>query len=242
MHNESLTGLVIAKNEATDLPGCLDFMTEVCAQVIVVDDSSTDSTVDIAKSYGCKILSTEMDETSGFMGLRNLGLDLVQTEMSLVMDPDERPDNTLVDSIRKAKIGNFYQVYRRNNVFGKWLDYGRFGQDHQVRLFPSITRYEGVVHEIPKLPHGTHVHHLEGTLNHYTYSCLDEYAEKMIRYSTKIADTGIAPTVAETISSVKNNLLNRKAYLDGAVGLSMIAGEVWHDSIARRRAKSVNKN
>src|SRR5688572_12035714 len=67
----SLTAVVLAKNEAHNIERCLKSL-EWCAERVVVDDSSSDETVTLARSHGARILSRQFDT---FAGQRNWALE-----------------------------------------------------------------------------------------------------------------------------------------------------------------------
>lgn len=234
-----LTGIVIAKNEQKDLPGCLESMEAFCDTTVVIDNESTDHTAEIAAKYGAKVINAVMYHDDGFAGLRNVGLRAVETSHAVFLDADERPDVTLVDAILAAKHrgaqDTAYKMMRRNNAFGGWLDHGRFGGDGQVRLFPSDTQYSGVVHEVPDLPESTEIITLDGTLEHFTYASLGEYIKKMRDYSIKSVQKGDpVPSISDSAAKFRQNLIDKQAYKDGWRGIAMIGGDAWADHLMRQ--------
>lgn len=239
-----VTGLVIAKNEAQDLPKCLSVLTELCDTTLLIDNESTDETPAIAKSFGAFVITAAMSGEYGYSGLRNLGLESVQTSHVLILDADERPDVTLAVSLesviaRKNETAA-YQFVRRNNVFGKWLDHGRFGYDVQTRLFPSDTRYDGIVHEAPQLDSSVEQVLLDGKLEHYTYETVREYIEKMRNYSAKEALQLTSPPSAFHMLAVPlHHLLVKEGYKDGWRGFVMAAGDGWYDHLIRVASKKI---
>ena len=50
-----LTVIIAARNEARNLPRCLDSLAEI-GEIYVVDSQSTDSTVEIARGRGAKVV------------------------------------------------------------------------------------------------------------------------------------------------------------------------------------------
>ncbi|MDB5181865.1 MAG: glycosyltransferase [Candidatus Saccharibacteria bacterium] len=234
-----LTGLVIAKDEAVDLPGCLQSLQRVCAEIVVIDNESTDATPEIAMSFGSRVVARAMSETDGFAGLRNAGLEEVRTSHVLVLDADELPTEHLISSISKVmeegRTDVAYAVNRRNNAFGGYLDHGRFCGDQQTRLFSSDVRYTGIVHETPVLTEDIEVIELEGDLEHFTYNSLAEYIAKMRDYAEKQAQTlADPPSLKHMIGIPAYNAIVRQGYKDGWRGLAMAVGDGWHDHLLRK--------
>jgi len=74
-------------------------------EVIIVDDCSTDKTVEIAKRYSCEIVYTE--KNSGPAAARNLGVEHAQGEIILFLDSDIL--------INKDALQRAVDFYRTNN-------------------------------------------------------------------------------------------------------------------------------
>lgn len=238
-----ITGLIIAHNEAHELPDCLKNWTEVCKELVVVDDQSIDATPEIARSFGAKVIETLMDEETGFAGLRNTGLEAIQTSHVLVFDADERPTRTLVQSIHETiaegRDNTAYIVDRRNAAFGGWLDHGRFSPDWQTRLFSSDIRYSGLVHEAPQLPEGTEVLQLNGKIIHFTYASLKEYITKMRHYAEKQAVQSEPPSIKAVAFTPLYSLIKRRGYKDGWRGFAMALGDGWYEYMVRNHSQKL---
>lgn len=85
-----LTVIVPAYNEAQTLPDTLRSLREQTLQpeeVIVVDDGSTDSTAEVARSFGVTVLRPP-GNTGSKAGAQNLALPHVKTEFSMAIDAD----------------------------------------------------------------------------------------------------------------------------------------------------------
>ncbi|MBD2325635.1 glycosyltransferase [Alkalinema sp. FACHB-956] len=83
----SLSLCMIVKNEAANLPRCLDSVKDVVDEMIVLDTGSTDQTIAIAQSYGAKVY--EFTWCDDFSAARNAALPYVTGEWVLVLDADE---------------------------------------------------------------------------------------------------------------------------------------------------------
>src|SRR5262245_14151445 len=116
----SLGVVVIAKNEERDLPGFLRNVLPWVDEVVIVDDGSTDSTAELARAAGDKVVvhARRMDE-AGFAGQRNAGIDVARTDWLLHMDVDERVTPGLAREIIAAIQTESFDAfrYRRLNFF-----------------------------------------------------------------------------------------------------------------------------
>jgi glycosyltransferase involved in cell wall biosynthesis len=101
-----LTVVIPVRNAARLLPGCLDsVLPQRPAQIIIVDGNSTDSTLDIARSYGGTILS---DEGKGLPVARMLGVRAAATKYVALIDADVvLPDGALAKLLREFVAGGY---------------------------------------------------------------------------------------------------------------------------------------
>lgn len=93
--------IIPAYNEERHLPGCLD---SIAAQklkpdeVIVVDNNSTDNTVEIAKSYDFVTLIHE--KTQGLIAARNRGMNYAKSDLLARIDVDSILDPNWVEIVK----------------------------------------------------------------------------------------------------------------------------------------------
>lgn len=78
---------MIVKNEAENLPRCLESVKDVVDEIVVLDTGSTDSTIEIARSFGAKV--DQFEWRQDFAEARNEALKQVTGDWVLVLDADE---------------------------------------------------------------------------------------------------------------------------------------------------------
>ncbi|MCS7186398.1 MAG: glycosyltransferase [Armatimonadota bacterium] len=78
---------MIVKNEADNLPRCLESVKGIVDEIVIVDTGSTDETPKIAESYGAKVIHFEWTES--FSDARNESLKHATGEWILWLDADE---------------------------------------------------------------------------------------------------------------------------------------------------------
>ncbi len=83
----TLSLCLIAKNEETHLARCLASVRDLVDEMIVVDTGSTDRTVEIARSFGARVLSFAWQDD--FSLARNFSLEQATSDWLLVLDADE---------------------------------------------------------------------------------------------------------------------------------------------------------
>ncbi|OGX39998.1 MAG: hypothetical protein A3C53_01845, partial [Omnitrophica WOR_2 bacterium RIFCSPHIGHO2_02_FULL_68_15] len=176
-----LSVVIITKNEEGRLADCLD-SARWAAELIVMDDHSTDRTVEIARRYTDRVVTRRM-EIEGTH--RNAAYALATQEWVFSLDADERFTPALRDEIAALLAGNpplnGYTVPRRNHLGPRWLRHGGQYPSRQLRLFRrGHFRYEEAeVH--PRAFLDTQTGDLQGDLIHYSYRHLDDFVAKLNR-------------------------------------------------------------
>ena len=67
-----LTLCMITKDEQDFLPNCLRSVKGLVNEIVVVDTGSKDNTIEIARSFGAKVIKHKWD--NDFSGARNISL------------------------------------------------------------------------------------------------------------------------------------------------------------------------
>ncbi len=185
-----LSVIIIAKNEAKSLGGCLDSVAWA-SERIVLDGGSTDDTVDIARRHGARVEFAP--DWPGFGPQKNRALSYANAPWVLSLDADERVTPGLAVEIQNLMASvdarPWYRMPRSSSYCGRTLRRGGWWPDYVTRLFQRGTaRFsQDQVHErlIPEegqgaMPLGT----LQHPLHHATYATLEEVLDKANRYST----------------------------------------------------------
>lgn len=175
-----LSVCILAKNEAVMITDCIkSVLTLEPKEIIVIDDDSSDATVDKSRHLGAKIFTYTK---KNFADARNYGLRKARGKFLLYVDADERLSQELVDEIRQ-KLGSSsasaFKLHRKNFYLGKpWPK-----EEYLERLFvkKSLTKWYGDVHESPIIQGTTEV--LSSYLLHYTHRNLKEMIENTLAWS-----------------------------------------------------------
>ena len=191
----AVTVVIPTRNEARHLARCLEAI-RCFSEVYVVDSQSTDSTVEIARTFGAEVV--QFHYHGGWPKKRQWALDSLsfQNDWVLLLDADEVLTPDLANEIREAirdpdLIG--YRAFLRLNFLGRELRYGgngfwklslfRRGKGHfecrlkdQDQSMSDIEVHEHVIVDgrIGKLRH---------VLPHHNVESLDRYLTKHNEYS-----------------------------------------------------------
>jgi tetratricopeptide (TPR) repeat protein len=141
---------MIVKNEERFLAECLASAQHVVDEIIVVDTGSTDRTVEIAESFGAKIVHREW--RNDFAWARNQAIEHATRRWTLVLDADEELDRDSVALVRALRETPAYQtaVYVQiQNVIDDESGAGSTMTHILPRIYPTTPRmrYRGVIHE-----------------------------------------------------------------------------------------------
>jgi len=231
-----LSVTVITKNEARNLGDCLRSVAWA-QEIVVVDEFSSDGTVDVAKGLGARVYQ---EPWKGFAGQKNSAVDKTTGDWILSLDADERIPLPLKEEIEET-IGrndafHGYFIARKNFFSGQWIRHGGWYPDYCLRLFKKRSgRFEErAVHEKVVVTGSTG--YLRNPLEHYTYGSVADYLIRMERYS-RLAALEIAEAQRPALWSALtlrpaftflNMYLLRGGFLDGKKGLFLAASYAYY--------------
>lgn len=187
-----LSVAIITKNEAANLPACLESIA-FASQVVVVDSGSTDETVKIARDFGCDVYE---EDWLGFGRQKQVAVDRCRNEWILILDADERvppeTESLIRELLSRSPAADGYSFPRKNFFQGRWIRHAGWWPDRVVRLFRKsrggIT--ETLVHEAVCVTGS--VIPLSAPLQHFTESSLERLLQKINHYSTLGAEEAFA--------------------------------------------------
>lgn len=179
-----LSVVILTKNEEARITDCLESV-KWADEIIIIDDESTDKTLEIVKKYSVKVISRKMDIEGKH---RNLGYAQARNEWVLSLDADERVTPELRDEIAKVLASNpkeaGFTIPRRNHIGSYWVKHGGWYPSPQLRLFRKDKfRYEEVqVH--PRAFLEGKCGHLHYDMLHYSYRNLEDFWTKLNKQTT----------------------------------------------------------
>lgn len=139
---------MIVKNEEANIARCLQSVTGVVDEMIIVDTGSTDRTLEIAKELGAKIFHYEWNDN--FSEARNYSLEQAKSDWILFLDADEELTNE-----SKGNLGKYIREEKCEGYFIKIVNY--IGKEGWVETCPDLVfrlfrnkpqyRFHGAIHE-----------------------------------------------------------------------------------------------
>ncbi|MEK9200632.1 MAG: glycosyltransferase family 2 protein [Patescibacteria group bacterium] len=143
---------IIAKNEATTISKCLTSLAGLADDIVVViDQSTTDTTKKICEQAGVRVFVRKFDD---FSAQRNFASDQCQNDWILSIDADEWLSDELRSEIKALDTDSqkysAYYIKRLNYIFGKAIRHSNWSpnDDKNIRFFRrSSGSWQGAVHE-----------------------------------------------------------------------------------------------
>ena len=225
-----LSVVVLTKNEENNIEECLRSVKDWADEVIVIDDESTDKTVEIAKSLGGRVISCKMENEGKH---RNWAYAKAQNEWVLSLDADETVSEELKKEIAAVLPGTKFHAFDiplRNYIGTYWVKYGGWYPANKLRLFMRDRfKYEEVeVH--PKVFLNGDTGHLTKDIIHKGYPDFEHFLASLNRQTTlearKWIQTGrrvsLGRAVWRTMDRFPRSYIGKKGYQDGFIGF-MIA-------------------
>ena len=179
---------ILTRNSAATLEQCLESVKDF-AEIIVLDGNSTDSTVEIAKQYGCRVVKQyDTDEPNvvikDYSEVRNKGLRLASYSWFMFIDSDEYLSGEAVEEIRLIVSDQNPEVFvwwqpRKYILDGKVIDCATTYPNRQIRFFHKerVKEFIRPIHERIEIKPGA----ITGRLRNYEYVPLGLKAELAAR-------------------------------------------------------------
>jgi glycosyltransferase involved in cell wall biosynthesis len=234
---QKLSAIIIAKNEAANLPRCLASLQGISDEVVVVDSGSTDATPDICASYGARWIEHPW---CGFSEQKNFANSIAAYDLLFSIDADEAVTDELRASILHVKAYGgtdvAYAMNRLTNYCGHWIHHCGWYPDDKVRIFNrNAAHWDGQVHETLVLAPGTTVEKLHGDLTHYSYYAVSDHYARTDKYAALGAAEAFArgkrvsflKMWTHTVWRFIRDYLFKQGFLDGRYGFVVCKVNAW---------------
>lgn len=204
----SLSVVLATYNEEKNIGSCLASVQGLADEIIVVDGSSTDKTVELAETYGARVKVTTNKPI--FHINKQIAIDMATKDWILQLDADERVTPELAREIKEVTsksqkdpsipppkggvaqddsgVVNGYWIPRKNWFLGRYLMKGGIYPDYTMRLYkrgkgrlPQKSVHEQAVVE-------GETSYLKNPLIHLADTSLSRYLMRWRRYVNLIRD------------------------------------------------------
>lgn len=243
MKKQTLSIVISAYNEEEKIEECLK-SASFADEIIFIDNSSSDKTVEIAKEYTQKIFTRPNNLMLNIN--KNFGFSKASGEWILSLDADERvtPElqkeikSTIEQSNNRTIIG--YWIPRKNIIFGKWMKHTGWYPDNQLRLFRGRKgRFEAKhVHEMVQVEGQTG--YLKEHILHYNFETIFQFLHKhVVIYAPNEAEELLRggyvikwqDAIRFPIKEFTGRFFAQEGYKDGFFGLMLSIGMAFYHFI-----------
>lgn len=203
-------------------------------EIIVVDDGSSDSTVEIAKKYTNKIYH---HKSAGYVEpSRNFALSKATGDWILLVDTDEEIPESLAkrleDIAKKMEQIDYVEIPRKNLIFGKWMKASMWWPDYNIRFFKKgKVKWSNKIHQDPETTgFGIKLDPQENyAITHYHYESIFQFIGRLNRYTDVQASELFADGVkfewrdliAKPLSEFLGRYFANRGFEDGLHGLAL---------------------
>lgn len=186
-----ISAVILTKNSAGRIAEVLESLQKL-DEIVVVDNGSTDETLEIVRQFDHVKLHEEA--FIGFGPLKQKAVAYATHDWIISVDSDEVATPEVIEELLQMSLDEksvyalrFYNYYR-----GKRVQCCGWYPDKKLRLFNRkfANFNDALVHEnIESLSGNTVVTgELQEHFHHYSYDCIEEFMDKMQRYSTLWAE------------------------------------------------------
>ena len=181
MQNLNITVSIITLNEEKNLQKCLSSCLHF-DEILVIDSGSTDETVNLANSFGAKVIQQDW---LGFGPQKQFAVSQARNDWVLSVDADEVLSEDLLENIRNLDLHEpqiAYSINRRSFFLGKEVKHSGWNPDWVIRLFNKNHCHftDDQVHE--KVTGYQSIKKLHGLMFHHTYQNIEDIADKTAKY------------------------------------------------------------
>lgn len=243
-----ISAVILTKNEEQNIVDCIESVS-FCDEIIIIDDYSTDRTVDVAKNLNnqkIKILYNKLEDNFSYQ--RNFGLQKAKGEWVLFLDADERITEDLKNEILKAissqsllrqNLCGFY-LRRIDFMWGKILRHGEAGDMKLLRFArKGAGEWKGKVHEVWRIK--GNIGEFKSFLMHYPHNSIKEFLAEVNTYTTIRAQelylekiqVGWWEIILYPKLKFARNYILKLGYLDGTAGFVHAAMMSFHSFLVR---------
>ena len=230
MEKVPVSCVIITKNEEVNIDNCLKSIHGWADEIVVVDDESSDRTVELAKRYTDKIFYQKMHVEGKH---RNWAYAQASNNWIFTLDADERVSEELKSEISQvlskdtAFVG--FSIPRRNLLGDYWLRWGGQYPAAQLKLFKKDKFKWEEVQVHPRAFLDGRCGHLQKDIIHYSWSDFAHLFRKVNSQSTLEARKWIYTkrkmsmphALWRAVDRFFRKFIRKKGYRDGFYGFML---------------------
>jgi glycosyltransferase involved in cell wall biosynthesis len=182
-----LSVVIVAKNEAANLPRCLTSVQGWVSEIVVALNDTTDDSAAVARRFGALVFEQTW---LGYRDTKNLATDRASQDWILALDADEEVSPALranvVDFFGRGDHQRFAGAKFARKVWfiDRWITHGDWYPDYSLRLYHrEKARWGGDAHVHEKITSEGEIAKLRGDLHHYSFPTLASHVAKITPFA-----------------------------------------------------------
>ena len=244
--------VVIAKNEEANIASCLGSVHDWADEIILVDDESTDRTVEVARRYTQRVLRRKMDNEGVH---RNWAHAQARNSWVMILDADEQATEELKNEIAgalPATAHSCFSIPLKTYIGTTWIRHSGWYPASKIRLFQKEHfKYEEVgVHPRALLAPGKTEGHLTKDIIHKGYPDIEHFLASVNRQTTLEAQKWITTdrrmslgqALWRMIDRFPRRYLRKQGYKDGLYGFVIAFFDSFYQLMSYLKYLEMKKN
>ncbi len=223
-----LSVAMITFNEERIIEQTLSAIHNWVDEIVVVDSLSTDKTIDILECFNVNLYK---EKWHGYSKQKNLAISKCNGSWILVLDADEIVNDVLkkeiLETLKTPAENIGFKIKRKLFIGKRWIKYGGYYPDYQLRLFKSTSgaRFKPrEVHESISLD--GNVEYLQNPIEHYAYPNLKAYCKALDKYaelaSVELKHKKYKIPFLRAMWAFVYRYIFRLGFLEGELGFNMV--------------------
>ncbi|KKS90564.1 MAG: glycosyltransferase [Microgenomates group bacterium GW2011_GWA2_44_7] len=236
-----ITAIVLARNEEKNIERCIKSL-QWCNEIIVIDDESSDRTVELASKLGAKVFKRALKDD--FAAQRNFALEKAANSWVLFVDADEvvttELSNEIMEKVKKVEYKGF-KVKRIDYLWGKKIRHGDIARFNYVRLGRrGVGKWRRRVDEVWEIE--GKIDQLNNPLLHYPHQSVAEFLQEINFKSSLNArqfyEEGKSTNLVDwfkPLATFFRSWIFKLGFLDGMAGFNIALLMSFHSFLVRSK-------
>ncbi len=204
--NAKISVVLMTRNEEEKIAACLEAV-RWADEIVIVDDYSSDKTVEIARKFTDKIIfhrSLDNHDEQWNIGIKNSACEwILHIDADEIVPPDlkEKIQGILADS----KGYSAFSMTRRNYFLGRWMKHGGWTHDHLILFKKAKAECVGQGIHV-KLKIEGRIGKLKSYIEHYPFNSIYQFVQRQNHYSSAEASGMLAEHGSGKLKELNYNL------------------------------------
>jgi len=181
---KKISVVIVARDAGETLHRCLSSLSSFSEVVVLIDATTSDSTLEICQQFSQ--VKTHFTLFEGFGKIKQKVVALASNSWVLSIDADEVVSKAMEGEIKNLNLDEetVYAIHRHNHYQQRHIDACGWNNDYPIRLFnKNKTNFDDAAIHEAVVSTGRKVQKLKGPILHYPYKDEAGLRQKAVRYA-----------------------------------------------------------